>query len=105
MEALDLVHLALDIALAATLSAWLVAFATDAGADRATRAMAFASERVRVGALAIAMGLLVDVATLVFALTDAGDIGAFLGLLAYPLLIGGAVALASATWTAPKETA
>lgn len=105
MQALDVVHLALGIALAATLAAWLLAFGTDAGADRATRAMMTASERVRVGALAIAMGLLVRVAVLVFSLTGAARLGDLLGLLAYPLLIGGAVALASATWSHPKVAA
>lgn len=98
MQVLDAVHLALDIVLAATLSAWLVSFATDAGAERATRAMVPLSERVRVGALAIAMGLLVDVARLVLLLSGAGAFGEVLGLLAYPLLIGGAVALASTAW-------
>lgn len=105
MQVLDAVHLALDIGLAATLSAWLVAFATDAGAQRASEAMARSSERVRIGALAIAMGLLVDVADLVFQLTGAGRFGTLLGLLAYPLLIGGAIALASATWSRSPETA
>lgn len=105
MELVDAVHLGLDIALSATLSAWLVTFATDKGTDGAMRAMEATSPRVRIGALAVSMGLLVDVATIVFALAGGSDVAAWIGLLAYPLLIGGALALASSTWNATPGSA
>lgn len=105
MDLVEAGHLALDIVLAATLSAWLLAFATDAGTDRATAAMAGRSARVRLAALALGVGLMARVVSLPARLT--GDVGQayLLDLLAYPLLVGGAIGLASATWRPRPEAA
>ena len=102
----------LDIAIMATLSAWFLAFMTARGAEEATACMLVRAERVRIGALAIAAGMAIDVMSVAAGLAFGDDVALVVGFVAYPLWICGAVALASATWAekhapaaAPEVTA
>lgn len=105
MDALEALLPLLDIAIMATLSAWFLAFTTSRRATEATANMVLRAERVRIGALAIAGGMAVDVASVATGLVF-GDAAALLvGFVAYPLWICGAVALASATWASRDRAA
>ena len=100
MDALEAILPLLDIAIMATLSAWFLAFATSRRAAEATAHMLRRAERVRIGALAIAGGMAVDVGSVATGLVFGDTAALVVGFLAYPLWICGAVALASATWAA-----
>lgn len=92
----------LDVAIMATLSAWFLAFTTTRRAERATSRMVVCAERVRIGALAIAGGMALDVVSVAVELTAGPEAAVPVAFFAYPLWIGGAVALASATWAARR---
>lgn len=89
----------LDVAIMATLSAWFLAFSTLRRAEEATSSMVLRAERVRIGALAIAGGMGLDVLSVGVELTLGPEAAVPVAFFAYPLWICGAVALASATWT------
>ena len=89
----------LDVVLAATLSAWITAFATKESTRDAICAMRVRAERVRMGAMFLVVGMFVNVASTAAFLAGVADTSTVLDFVAYPFWIAGAIALASATWT------
>lgn len=105
MDAVEMTFPVLDIVIAAMLSAWFLAFTTASRADDATARMVARAERVRLGALAFTFGLFTDVASLAYEMMGFETVAVVLAFCAYPIWIGGAVALASATWAERGATA
>jgi len=95
----------LDVILAATLSAWFLAFASTRDAHRAIESMRLRAERVRMGAMFIVCGMFVNIAALAAFLVGHAEASIGLDFVAYPFWIAGATGLASATWAPSRQAA